>query len=52
MMSLVLHLNNSIKVGGQTASKFRLEDFCPNFMWVLRDFSLDLKNMSSNGYLE
>lgn len=30
----------------------KLGEFFPSFYWILRDFSLDLKGMSSKEYLE
>lgn len=33
-------------------SDAKLGEFFPQFYWVLRDFSLDLKGMSPQEYLE
>jgi hypothetical protein len=46
-MSLIVDLGKYIQLD-QSNSLFRLKDYCPNFIWVLRDFSLDLKAVTCN----
>ena len=50
-MNLMINLGKSIDANSKHR-KFKLSDFCPSFFWVLRDFSLDLKDQSANEYLE
>lgn len=45
---MVIKLSESISVGDDKS----LSQFFPNFLWVLRDFSLDLKGRTSADYLE
>ncbi|KAM3144212.1 hypothetical protein pb186bvf_003674 [Paramecium bursaria] len=50
-LSLVVKLSESISVSNDASDK-QLSQFFPNFLWVLRDFSLDLKGRTSQEYLE
>lgn len=46
-----MNLSENIQVGPGQDNK-SLSSYFPNFLWILRDFSLDLKGRSSNEYLE
>jgi hypothetical protein len=46
-LSIIVDLGKHIQLD-QSNSRFRLRDYCPNFIWVLRDFSLDLKGATGN----
>ncbi|CAK55991.1 unnamed protein product (macronuclear) [Paramecium tetraurelia] len=48
-LSLVIKLSENVSVGSEDKS---LSQFFPTFLWVLRDFSLDLKGRSPSEYLE
>lgn len=50
-LSLITNLYKII-TANEKSKKFNLSDFCPSFFWVLRDFSLDLKNQTPNDYLQ
>ena len=48
-LSLVIKLSENINVGSEDKS---LSSFFPAFLWVLRDFSLDLRGRTPSEYLE
>lgn len=51
-MSLVLNLSNSICTRKGSDDDSEIGKFFPYFYWVLRDFSLDLKDKSEKEYLD
>ena len=54
-LSLVLNLNHSIKIDhhhDSPSTDHQIQTICPHFVWVLRDFSLDLQGLSSKHYLD
>ena len=50
-MNLMINLGKSIDSNSKNRN-FKIQDFCPSFFWVLRDFSLDLKDQNSDEYLQ
>ena len=57
-LALVCHLCNNIAVNAnEQANDYELSYFSPKFLWVLRDFMLDIQDVrgnpvSSHQYLE
>jgi len=53
-LSVVLRLTNELKIkegqGEETGLEFK--NYFPSFIWVLRDFSLNFKHLTSKSYLE
>lgn len=50
-LSLVIKLSENICIKKSNDLENSISDFFPTFLWVLRDFSLDLKDLSSKDYL-
>ncbi len=53
-LSVVLKLTNELKIKDSTGEETGLEfkNYFPAFIWVLRDFSLNFKHLTSKSYLE
>eukprot|EP00347_Sterkiella_histriomuscorum_P019169 403342679 len=53
-LSVVLQLTNSLKIrdGNEEETGIEFKSFFPAFIWVLRDFSLNFKHLTSKSYLE
>ncbi|KAL4491464.1 hypothetical protein ABPG72_008120 [Tetrahymena utriculariae] len=51
-LSLVARLSENICIQKVNENQQKLGEYFPHFFWVLRDFSLDLKGMTPNEYLE
>lgn len=53
-LNVVLQLTNSLRIRDSTAEETGLEfrSFFPSLVWVLRDFSLNFKHLTSKSYLE
>lgn len=51
---MVLRLTNELKIKDSTGDETGLEfkNYFPAFIWVLRDFSLNFKHLTSKSYLE